>query len=158
MKFTFLIIFLVMIIFTSLVQAETTFFDNPDDAFIVSSSATGGVIITEEQQASGGYSGGCLYKWNCTNWSECFPSGKQTRNCINTGTCPDTYQFPEIEQICNYTGSPEKTKEYELFGGTKITGKIIKGDISQEDKILVLFILVLIFSLVIFYLVKQKKK
>jgi len=94
-----LIIFLLLI---SLVQANTTFFDNPDDVFIMSNPATGGVTGGTTGQITNGAAGqgGCRYEWNCTNWSECFSSGKQTRNCTNIGTCLDTYKTPEIEQNC----------------------------------------------------------
>lgn len=96
----FIIFITISLLLISLISAETTFFDNPDDFFIMSSSSTGGIIITEEQQASGG---GCSYKWNCTNWGECLPSGKQIRICTNIGTCSDAYKTPPTEQNCTYT-------------------------------------------------------
>lgn len=136
MKFIILIIFLFLI---PLVLADTTFFDNPDDFFIMESPTTGGVIITEEQQGGGG----CTYKWNCTNWSACLPSGKQTRDCTNIGTCSDTYKTPEIEQNCTYT--PES--------GEGKTEEIILKEIA--NKMFICFIIVLIIGFVIFYLKKD---
>ena len=101
----FIIFIIISLLLTPLTQAETTFFDQ-DDAFIMGDSpaTTGGAI-------SGG--GGCSYKWNCTNWSECLPSGNQTRICINIGTCSNTHKTPEIEQSCTYTG-PETGEDEEL--------------------------------------------
>lgn len=42
----------------------------------------------------------CVYKWNCTEWSECI-NGKQTRTCKNVGTCSSYYKTPEIERNCS---------------------------------------------------------
>lgn len=96
------IIFLFTFLLIPLVSAETSFFDNPNEAFIMSNSATtGGAVGGTSGGTTGG--GGCRYEWKCTNWSECLPSGKQTRNCTNIGTCSDTYKSPEINQNCTYT-------------------------------------------------------
>lgn len=102
MKFILFISFLFLIPFAC---AETTFFDQ-DDAFVMSSSATSGVIGETTSGTTGG--AGCTYKWHCTNWSECFPSGKQTRTCINLGTCPDTYKKPETKKNCSYVSPPQE--------------------------------------------------
>jgi len=146
----YMIIFLAIIFLLHLINAETTFFDNPDDAFIMGGSSTGGAIITEEQKVRVG-SEGCLYKWNCTNWDECLSSGKQTRNCTNLGTCPDTYKTPEIEQNCTYT-PPENEKENE-------TGNVRKEKFGKEfvdkNRVLIYCITVLIIGFVIFYLTKD---
>ena len=103
MKYTIICLFILF--FIPLISAESTFFDQ-DDAFIMGDSpaTTGGAV-------SGG--GGCSYKWNCTDWSECLPSGKQTRICMNIGTCSNTYKIPEIEQSCTYT-APEIKEDKEL--------------------------------------------
>ena len=108
-KMRFIIFIITSLLFLTLVQAETTFFDQ-DDAFIMGDSpaTTGGAI-------SGG--GGCSYKWNCTNCSECLPYGNQTRTCINIGTCSNTHKTPEIEQSCTYTAQEiEEDKEYPYEG------------------------------------------
>jgi hypothetical protein len=142
----YVIIFLVIIIFTSLVQADTTFFDNPGDVFIINGSATGGVtggiIIIEEQQPNGG-GVGCLYKWNCTNWSECLSSEKQIRDCTNIGTCPDTYKTPEIEQNCTYI-----TPEIKEKGGEK-------EETEDRNRTFVYSIIILIILSIVFYLTKD---
>jgi len=146
MRWLVLIIFLLLI---SLVQANTTFFDNPDDVFIMSNPATGGVI----EEVEGG--GGCKYEWNCTSWSECLPSGKQTRNCTNIGTCLDTYKTPEIEQNCTYT-APE-VEEYEgLENKTEELPFPLPGEkIINKNKIMICIIVVLVILSVIFYLRKD---
>jgi hypothetical protein len=77
------------------VSGDTSFFDNPDDAFI---------MWTETTLAGANLVGGCGYMWNCTQWKDCFPTGKQERTCHNIGTCPDTYQPPETQQNCTLIG------------------------------------------------------
>lgn len=138
MKIIFLIMFLLLI---PLINADTTFFDNPDDFFVVTDSATSeitGEII--EEIAERGSNGGCLYKWNCTSWGECLSSGKQTRNCINIGTCPDTYKFPEVEQNCIYIEKVE---------GDKWLGK------ENIIETLIYLVIILITLFIIFYLEKD---
>jgi len=125
-----------------LVQAETTFFDNPDDAFIMGSPTT---TPTADNGVTGEVTGGrgCLYKWNCTDWSECLASEKQTRNCTNLGTCPNTYKTPEIEQNCTYT-APEFEEDKES-----------EKEIAVKNKLLFCFIIVLIILFIIIYLKKD---
>lgn len=43
--------------------------------------------------------GDCTYKWDCTEWSKCV-NRKQTRTCVNIGTCPGTYRKPAEETNC----------------------------------------------------------
>ncbi|MBI2106581.1 PRC-barrel domain-containing protein [Candidatus Woesearchaeota archaeon] len=105
----FIILIVISLLSLPLIHAESTFFDNPDDVFIMGDSETTGGAV------SGG--GGCSYKWNCTDWSKCLSSGKQTRICTNLGTCSDSYKIPEIEQSCTYAapeieGDKELEKEY----------------------------------------------
>ncbi len=131
-----------LLLLTVNASAETTFFDNPDDAFIMGDFATGGVVIT-------GRTGGtrsteiCIIQWNCMDWSECLPSGKQTRNCINVGTCPDTYEPPEMEQDCTYTAFPEVGEEDKEPGnetwGKNETGKMDENEIEDENIIIFLY-------------------
>lgn len=144
-----IILFIFLFLLIPLISAETTFFDQ-DNAFIMSNSTIGGVtggttVVTGE---TGG--GGCIYKWNCTNWSECFVSGKQTRNCINIGTCSNTYKAPEIKQNCTYT-VPEIGKEKE-------TGKIIWKEIVNNNKILIYLIIIFIISLIILFVIFYMQK
>jgi len=144
MRWLALIIFLFLI---PLVLADITFFDNPDGVFIASNVPA---TSTADSEVTGGaISGGCRYEWNCTNWSECLPSGKQIRNCTNIGTCSDTYRTPETERDCIYT-----TPEVEEKGGEKEeTEEIIWKEIV--NKIFICFIIVLIIGFVIFYLKKD---
>jgi len=138
MKFIILITFLILI---PLVLAETTFFDNPNDFFIMNNPATGGVTGGTTGQATGGVTGGgCIYKWNCADWGECLPSGKQIRNCVNIGNCPDTYQTPETEKNCSYTTSESDGEE---------NGK------EEINKAIIFFITALAILFIILYLKKD---
>jgi hypothetical protein len=96
---TRIIILAVFLLATTKVSAETTFFDNPNDAFIMGNSLTSGIT----GGVTGG--GGCLYKWNCTEWGACNQEGKQTRTCNNIGTCSNEDNAPQIEQNCTYVVS-----------------------------------------------------
>lgn len=44
----------------------------------------------------------CVPQWDCTDWSECIPEGKQYRDCSNTNNCYLTYNKPAEEQDCIY--------------------------------------------------------
>ena len=142
----YLIIFFIFLLTISLIsisiEAETTFFDQ-DNAFIIGNSITGGTT-------SGG---GCRYKWNCTNWSECLPSGKQTRNCTNIGTCSSTHNRPEIKQNCTYT-APKIEKE-NVTEKQNETEKISEKEIVNKNKILIYSVISLIILSIIFYLKKD---
>jgi len=52
----------------------------------------------------GGGSGNCYYNWTCSDWTpaKCPASGKQTRQCVNTGTCLGTSGKPSESQNCEY--------------------------------------------------------
>ncbi|MBU0907767.1 MAG: hypothetical protein KKD18_01060 [Nanoarchaeota archaeon] len=108
-------------------------------------SATSESITPEEQQASSG-GGGCLYRWNCTDWSECLPSMRQIRECTNTGTCPDKYKTPETEQNCTYIPfSPKDNKE-------EGDGVIISVNLTKKNRMFVYFVILSIILSVTFYL------
>jgi hypothetical protein len=139
--------------------AETTFFDQ-DDAFIMGSPATGGAIGGTTVEESVG--GGCLYKWNCTNWDECTPSGKQARNCANIGACPSAYKSPETEQNCTYNAPPKAEKEdkwpEDETGKQNETGKASEKEIANNYRLFICLILALMISFIIFYLEKYRFK
>lgn len=145
-KAILVLVFLLTLIFLiSAVKAETTFFDQ-DDAFIMGNSQTtpttsGGVT----GEATSGRS--CRYEWNCASWSECLSSGKQTRNCTNTGTCSDRYETPELKQNCTDTFSPKVENEVKGLETEKITGR----ESIDNNKISLYFIAALIVGFVIFY-------
>jgi len=146
----FIIFIIISLLFLPLVQADSTFFDQ-DDAFIMgdstTTSPTGGVIEGTTGGTTG--SGGCSYKWNCTDWSECLPSGKQTRICTNIGTCSDTYKSPEIKQNCTYNAS-EIGEEDEKSPLSPPEEKIV-----DKNKTFIYFIIVLIILSIILYLKKD---
>jgi len=157
-----ILLIFIFAILSSSALADTTFFDQ-DDAFIMGDSTTSGVIGETTAE------GGCRYGWNCTNWSMCFPSGKQTRNCTNTGTCSDTYKSLEIEQNCTYTApyiAPELEEAKESEKGNVVeeeeetkkqneTEKISEQEIVDKNKTFTYFIIVLTILLSIFYLKKD---
>ena len=163
------IIFLFTFLLIPLVSAETSFFDNPNEAFIMSNSATtGGAVGGTSGGTTGG--GGCRYEWKCTNWSECLPSGKQTRICTNTGTCSDTYKSPETKQNCTYT-APEPKKEAkelekenvlldeeETKKQNKTEKDIVEKEIINRNKISVYSIIILMIISVTLYLKKDYLK
>ncbi len=145
------VIILFVFLLIPLVFAETTFFDNPDDVFVMGDSGsvvTGGVTVggTTEEIMGGGV---CLYKWNCTDWSECFSSGEQTRDCVNVGSCPDMYKVPEVKQDCDYVGL--RVGEY-LEEDKDLGGEIGEEETIGGSKIFIYFIVVLVILFVVFYL------
>jgi hypothetical protein len=143
MKRLVLIIFLLLI---PIACADTTFFDNLDDVFIMNGSATSGVIGRTTGQVTGG--GICRYEWNCTNWSECLPSGKQTRNCTNVGTCFDRYRTPEIERNCIYIPSSKDKKEDKNL-------EINRNEIVDKENIFIYLFIIVAIGLVILYLKRK---
>jgi hypothetical protein len=142
------IFFLLVILLTHLAHADTTFFDNPDDAFIMGNAITipptsGGI---EEIIGRTTGEGGCLYKWNCTNWGECLPSRKQIRECVNIGNCPNTYKTPEIEKNCTYIALKNENRTTGEIGGEKFENKSLYF-------VIILILVFFIFS-IIHYLTK----
>jgi hypothetical protein len=63
------------------------------------------VPVGASSVAGGGGSGNCYYNWTCSEWApaKCPGSGKQTRQCVNTGTCSGTSGKPLESQSCEYT-------------------------------------------------------
>ena len=59
----------------------------------------------QQPSGGGGGSGNCYYNWTCSDWTpaKCPASGKQTRQCVNTGTCLGTLGKPLESQSCEYT-------------------------------------------------------
>lgn len=44
----------------------------------------------------------CEEKWNCSEWSPCFPNGTQIRKCIDLNKCGTTKKKPEEIRSCKY--------------------------------------------------------
>ena len=65
-------------------------------------SSSGG---NDNSKSSSGDSLICLERWNCSEWSECFPDNMQYRNCIDENSCGTLAQKPPIEQSCVYIGT-----------------------------------------------------
>ena len=47
----------------------------------------------------------CHERWECTDWSECYPEGYQTRRCIDLNKCGTTKKKPDERQECIYIGT-----------------------------------------------------
>jgi len=52
----------------------------------------------------------CIEKWNCSEWSECYPNNTQYRICIDLSNCNTTKNKPLEIKTCEYS-PPNKTKE-----------------------------------------------
>jgi hypothetical protein len=141
MKFIILIIFLFLLNFA---YADTTFYENPNEALILG-TYTAEAITSNELTGRATGTTSCVYMWNCTNWSRCLLSGKQTRICNNIGTCSNTYLIPETEQNCTY----------HFF---EIKGKFILEEDSKTNKLIIYSAAALIILFAIFYLEKDKIK
>ncbi|OIO64070.1 hypothetical protein COY26_04305 [Candidatus Woesearchaeota archaeon CG_4_10_14_0_2_um_filter_33_10] len=51
------------------------------------------------------YPGVCNERWECADWSECYPEGYQTRKCIDLNKCGTTKKKPEERIECVYIGT-----------------------------------------------------
>jgi len=150
----YIIIFLLMIFFLPLVNAETTFFDQ-DDAFVMGSSTISSGVGGTTETTTGG--GGCLTNWICSDWSFCN-NGMQIRNCTKQKTdCYDDLNRKPIEsQNCfvdksgdkNNTGSGERINNYPNENEKGIVKTIIS----------VILIIVIIFTLIFFGYKRHRKR
>jgi len=52
--------------------------------------------------------GWCEPDWQCTDWGECQPNGKQYRVCTDAWECGTNLRLPDERQKCNYV---EPTQE-----------------------------------------------
>jgi hypothetical protein len=70
-----------------------------------SSNVTVNVVPVAVSSVGGGGGGNCYYNWTCSEWApaKCPESGKQTRQCVNKGTCRGTSGKPSESQSCEYT-------------------------------------------------------
>ncbi|MFH1585853.1 MAG: DUF4352 domain-containing protein [archaeon] len=44
----------------------------------------------------------CNPSWDCSAWSECSPSGSQTRTCTDSNNCGTRTGKPKTYQVCTY--------------------------------------------------------
>ena len=51
--------------------------------------------------SSSGRGSFCSPDWNCTEWSECYPNGTMTRECVDLEECG--FAKPKTTDECNYT-------------------------------------------------------
>ncbi|MBW3003658.1 hypothetical protein KY337_03780, partial [Candidatus Woesearchaeota archaeon] len=73
------------------------------------------VTITAVAAAPAGGGGGrCNEDWQCTDWSECLPSGIQTRACSDLNNCGTITEKPEETRSCIYILEEEEEEEAEL--------------------------------------------
>ena len=47
----------------------------------------------------------CIERWECTEWSQCFPSGLMFRSCTDMNDCGTLLRKPREQMECNYTGT-----------------------------------------------------
>jgi len=87
-----------------------------NSTILISVNATPAAAVTINA-VSGGGSGNCYYNWTCSEWApaKCPASGKQTRQCVNKGTCSGTSGKPSESQSCEYTSPiPKQLLDVEL--------------------------------------------
>jgi hypothetical protein len=68
--------------------------------------------------SSGGGGGGCSPSWNCSSFSDCEPSGIQTRTCFDQNSCGTNSSMPALTQNCTYT-SPGTGNQTGCVPGTR---------------------------------------
>lgn len=44
----------------------------------------------------------CIENWNCTEWSECYENGTQTRSCTDLNNCGTNNDKPATERECEH--------------------------------------------------------
>jgi len=89
---------------------------------------------SSSSSGSGGGGGGaaspeasCEESWGCSDWTECSPSGTQTRICSDANACGTTESKPETSRSCTYVApsAEECTERWkcsdwgECSGGTQ---------------------------------------
>lgn len=121
---------LVVVLLARPAVAETTFFDDPGGASFIAGSPsvaaiTGGV-------GGLGTGGGCIYKWNCTEWGACLPSGRQARNCTNVGSCAVPGYVRVDEQGCAYSAPAAGGEEAAAEPGAPLANATA-GNATEEQ-------------------------
>ncbi|HOI19254.1 MAG TPA: hypothetical protein PLX15_05335 [Candidatus Woesearchaeota archaeon] len=66
------------------------------------STSSGG---SDNPRTSSGDTLFCIEKWNCSEWSECFPDNIQYRTCVDQNNCGTLSEKPIVEQSCLYIGT-----------------------------------------------------
>ncbi len=76
----------------------------------------------------------CTYKWECGDWSVCSPESKQTRTCLNKGTCTGLEGKPEESQSCTFVAIPvEETKKIESLEKDATQTLTFEKDVSIQE-------------------------
>ncbi len=174
----YIIILLAILLFLPLVNADSTFYDNPDDAFVSPNPSVTSSVISQ-QESSGGTGGGCLTNWACSSWSGCI-NDIQTRNCTKiknycyAGTKPNETQSctilpeekpkekPAEKSVCgNGICEKDKNKTSEscqqdcLEAGA---GNEKPKELGRENNLFVILIVGIIMVGIIVLLLKRKKR
>ena len=149
----YIIILLAILLFLPLVNADSTFYDNPNDACVYPNPSVTSSVISQ-QESSGSTGGGCLTNWSCSSWSGCI-NDIQTRNCT------------KIKNYCYAGTKPNETQTCTVLP-TPTTEEKIKGEAGTEkpkepEKERNLFILlpvgiIIIAGFIILLLLKRKKR
>ncbi|MBI4163852.1 MAG: PGF-pre-PGF domain-containing protein [Candidatus Aenigmarchaeota archaeon] len=76
----------------------------------------------------------CTYKWECGDWSICSNQGKQTRTCLNKGTCTGVEGKPEETQSCAIVVLPvEETQKLEKLEAGSTGTLTFTKDVSIQE-------------------------
>lgn len=142
----YFILLLGIILLSSLVSADSTFFDQ-DDTFIMGFSSTTDSGTTGGTTANGA----CLTNWTCSDWNSCN-AGVQIRNCTKTKTyCyADLKKKPIESQNCFVDKSGDKnntSSEYKITSSSSVKAIILE-----------MFIVIVIGFIILFIYKRHKKR
>jgi len=93
------------------------------------SAVEGGENLGGVSGTGGG--GGCIYNWQCTEWSLCSIAVEQTRTCTNIGTCAGDYGKPVEVSNCVYS-APEIPDTEIAEEEEEIEGEIDEIEIDEN--------------------------
>ncbi len=95
------------------------------DSSLSSSQASGGGT------SGGGGGGGSIYSWQCTEWSECAPSGAQTRSCsLIAGQGLPTK--PEETRACAHIIPENKTESSKIVQPEQAAERLLSQRASKS--------------------------
>ena len=154
-------------------SATKTFIYDVTHFTVYSAEETPVTAATEEAVAAGKTGGACTPTWDCTEWSECSPDGKQTRACSRVGSCL-LGEKPEEERDCIYIApKPEETCDDGIQNGDEEgidcggVCKPCKAEVAIEKKapksnrlfvgFMVILGLILFYSVTILFITSKTK-
>jgi len=99
---------------------------------------TTGGQVTGTGSGSGSGSGGgggsppCTPSWSCSAWSDCSPSGTQTRICTDVNQCGTNEGRPAVSQGCTYI-PPEPAENNESCSGVCVMPAVLAVDRTENE-------------------------